>query len=768
VTPERQPNLDTERMINAYGLARTQYFRALLYPPDSVERKYILDEALKILLDFQLDYADQMLCFEGYIYEGLCHKALNDPEGALSSFDEAIRLREYYPEERGIYKVEPAAADTISSAVLQKMLLLSEQGDHAGAVALAEEYIASIPEPYEALKGKAVLAQEAEAFAALGDNERLTATAKRMLEIDPNGPLGRRGRELLGGGSSGSLGAGEVLRLAESSYTSDPDKAIELFQQAMALTRGTADRANVGARAGYLIGALYSGRSQLHEAAVAWDTTADRFPEGKDAPECLWQAISTYLKLQSYERRPVYKDLAQARLAELTRRYPEHPRAAMAALIDGQQAEAEGDYKRAADVYERVPESSAAYEEALYRAGNAWATMARTAFAEKQADVAKQAVSRAEKLFQKAREALEKASTETLEISSQERFRSLAFNARVGLANLYLEPDVARAGDVMGLFQRAESELGDDAGRMATVWELRFRALSEQKKLDEAMQLFDARMKENPNAPWLASGARLLAPILDARGSELRKADPKSAEADRLWRKAAANYLLAIKGQLEGREAVQLESLEGVADRLFIFALHFEGLPDTVESFVDYSGPPLGGELLDATVRAYELILPLTPSYRTAIKLARTLGFLGRWEETAARYAELFERESFANLTTKTINQEAAASKPELLFALIEWGVSERTLGVERGDVQRLVRASSIFESMVMGTTVGSKLWWQAKFYQMQTLVDRGDYEVADVAMKSLRLTWEQLDENKYGLQERFKKLEEEIKKKVF
>ena len=33
VTPERQPDLDLERMLNSYGLARTQYFRALLYPP---------------------------------------------------------------------------------------------------------------------------------------------------------------------------------------------------------------------------------------------------------------------------------------------------------------------------------------------------------------------------------------------------------------------------------------------------------------------------------------------------------------------------------------------------------------------------------------------------------------------------------------------------------------------------------------------------------------------------------------------------------------
>ena len=69
--------------------------------------------------------------------------------------------------------------------------------------------------------------------------------------------------------------------------------------------------------------------------------------------------------------------------------------------------------------------------------------------------------------------------------------------------------------------------------------------------------------------------------------------DPKSAEADQLWRKAAANYMLAIKGQLEGREAVQLESLEAVADRLHSAALHLLRRLRTEDDALGVSPPRL-------------------------------------------------------------------------------------------------------------------------------------------------------------------------------
>jgi hypothetical protein len=75
---------------------------------------------------------DQFVCYEGYIYEGLCHKSVDAFSSAIESFDAAIAIREAYPEEKGVYTMDPGAADIVSSAVLQKMLLLSEQGDQAG------------------------------------------------------------------------------------------------------------------------------------------------------------------------------------------------------------------------------------------------------------------------------------------------------------------------------------------------------------------------------------------------------------------------------------------------------------------------------------------------------------------------------------------------------------------------------------------------------------------------------------------------------------
>lgn len=760
---------DFQRMLATYGLARTQYFRAMLYDEGSYERNLIANNALEVLLDLQLEFSDQLLCYEGFIYEGLCHKAVGEPEQALESFDAAIELRETYEQsQRGIYQMAPEAADIVSSAVLQKMLLLGEQQNHEGAAAVAKDFEDTTPEPWTTLRGMAILSELADTYQGLGDQERLTDTAKLLIEINPYGPGGQRGREILGEGQGGTLGAVETLRLAESSVASDPDRAIELCQTAMALARGTADEQDLGSRAGVMLGALYAQRNWLHESVVAWHTAADRYPEGKEAPECLWRSVNGYLALQAQERRSLYKELAQERVAELLRRHPDHQLAANAGLIEGRQAEAEQDFARAAELYERITPGSAAYEEALYRAGNASSLQARKLFQEGKSGDAKQEAQRAEGLLVKARTALAEAAAQTLDLSAQERLRVLGFSARVSLANLYLLEGLGRAGDVAKLFDGMDAELAQDPVRSSMVWDLRFRALEAQGKVDDAIALLDAQLQRDPKAGWLEAGARMLAPVLDTRGSELRRSDPRSSAADAQWRKAADYYRLAIQGQVEGRTAVNVETLESVADRLFVFALHFEKVPEDVESFVDWGGERLSGELVELAARAYEAVLPLTPSYRSVIKYARTLGFLGRWEEAAGQYAALFERESFADPISKTIDQQAVAAKPELLFAYLEWGVCEREVGIERADVSRLTRASGIFEALVLGTTQGSKLWWQAKYYQLRTLLDRGEYEVAEVAIKSLKLNWDHFDEGKYGLEPRFVELQDELSKKVF
>ena len=49
----------------------------------------------------------------------------------------------------------------------------------------------------------------------------------------------------------------------------------------------------------------------------------------------------------------------------------------------------------------------------------------------------------------------------------------------------------------------------------------------------------------------------------------------------------------------------------------------------------------------------------------------------------------------------------------------------------------------------MLGTAKEGKLWWQAQCYRLQTLLDRGDYEVADISIKSLQLNWEHFDGGK-------------------
>lgn len=770
LTPEQQQERYVQRMLVAFGLGRSQYFRSLLFDDGSFERNHFAGKALEVFLDFQLEYPDQLLCYEVYVYEGLSHQAQGSAEKALESFDAAIGLRDTYEKSRsGVYQMAPEAADIVSSAVQQKMLALAAAGDQAGAAAVAADFRASTPDSWTTLKGLAVLALQADAYQALGDQKGLNEVAKTLVEVDPFGEGGRRGRELLGGGGGAStLGAAETLGLAQQSAAREPDHAMELCRRVVVLARGTPDQASLGASAGLLLGALHAQRGQMHESVVAWDEAAERYKDGKDAPECLWRAINGYLQLQGTERRSLYKTLAQERMELLTKRYPQHPYASMAGLIEGQQAEAEGDYVRAAQAFERIAPGAAGHEEGLYRAGSSWSRQARKLFQEKKTQDAREAVKRAEALLVKARAALEDAAKKTLEVSTQERMRAFAFSARIAQANLYLQEGVDRSAEVTALLQGLDQEHARDPARMSMIWDLRFRALRAQGKLDEAIGLLDNQIRLDPSAGWLESGASALAPVLDQRAQELFKLDPKSAEGERLWGKAATYYQLAIRGQLEGRAAIQVEQLEGVADRLLLFGLHLEGVPDTVETFAEWNGKHLASELLERAAQAYEKVLPLTPSHRTVIKLARTLGFLGRFEEAAARYAELFERERLVDRVSNAIDPQVVAAKPELLFAYSEWGVSEREVGVESEDNAKLLRAQRIFEALVLGTTKGSKLWWQAQFHQLQTLVDLGKYEVADVSLKSLQLNWEHFDEGKYGFEPRFVELREQLTKKVF
>jgi tetratricopeptide (TPR) repeat protein len=763
-------DLATQYMIAKYNLARTRYFQGLMLGQDSDMQPLVLEAALKVLADFALDFSDQLICYEGYIYEGLCYKELQQPEKAVESFDAAIDVRSVFePNNAGVYPVTPDVADVVSSAVLQKMLLLTETGDNAGAAAAGVDYYATIPEPHTALRGLAVLAQLAQTYKDLGDDKSLEETAKELVALDPNGPAGARGRELLqGGGGGGALGVYDTIKQAESAAgRGELDRAIAFCHEVLSSARGESAH-DLGSRAGLLLGVMYIQKDQTHEAAVAWDSVAQRYPKGKDAPECLWRSIGAYIKLQP-DNPTYYKQIVRERMADLVKAYPQSKYASMAAIIEGQQLEAEGQFAQAAATYERVAADSAAYEEAMFRSGNAWSRMAQAAVKKsgKSAE-ATQAVKQAEEKLLKARADLEAAAEGTLDIAQQEKLRGMAFGARVSLANLYLLDGVDRPADVLPLFERVETEFAGDDAKIATAGNFRLKALLKVGKVDEATRLLDNLIAKDPDARAVGSGAATLAQALDTKGAALRAKDPNSSEAESLWRKAASYYMLGVRGQLDGSEALRVDDLELIANRLFALALVFGDVPDDVQSFVDSASSRPDAAQLEQAARIYEMVLPLTPSYRTRINLARVLGFLGRWNEAASHYSELFSQQRFADLNAHMIDGEALRAKPELIFALLEWGVCERELGVRESDNSRLSRAADIFETLVKSTVEGTDLWWKAKYHQLRNMADRGNYDVADVGLRAVERSWPDYDGGKLRLAEKFKALQQELSGKVF
>lgn len=764
--------LQMQYMFARYSLARTYYFHSLLLEKESFVKKSRLDSALEVLSDIQLDYADQLLSYEACIYEGLCRKELGELDAAIEALDAAIRLRELWEKSGALYQIDDEqAADIISLAVLQKMQTLAAKGDHAGSAATARDFFASIPNAVGALKGLAVLSQEADAYKETGDRKSLEMVARTLIEVDPNGPGGERGRELIGDAAP-ILGSGDKLKLAQSAESrNDIEKAIELYQEVMTEARGNAELGlaadeALGAKAGYRLGAAFWRRSWFHEAVVAWDGAADRFQKGKDAPECMWSAITGYTELQKQEQTPYYKTRARDRMSELATRYPTHAYASMASIIEGQQIEADGEFARAADAYQRIAPGSAGYEEGLYRAGTAWYKQARKLKADGKSAEFASAVARSEELLKKSMPALEQASTKTLEIAAQDRFKGLAFAARVNLGELYLLEGVNRPADVLPLFANVETEFPGDANKIAAARGLRLKALQQSGKLDEAISLLDALVREDPDAKGLEKSAQALAQALDSRGAEMLKQDPNTRNADDVLRKAARFYVLAMRGQISGNVAVRLDEIEPIANRLFALAIHFNRVPLEVKSFVDWNGQLLESELFEQAQLAYERVIPLTPSYRALITFAQTQGYLRKWTEAATAYAQLFEQQTLADLNTRTLRQDTLREKPELISAFLEWGVCELNAGTADNDPTRLSRASSIFETLVQSTAKGSKLWWQSKFFQLRALVERGEYNVAKIGMRDIERGYPNFDENQFGLKDKLTKLSDEIKNK--
>ncbi len=759
---------DRQSMSASYGLARTLYFHALLFPEGDPEQQRVLEEAIGAFSDFALDYGAYLQSYEGLIYQGLCDKRRGDTQMALEDFDSAIALREgYLRDDNGVYDAPSEVVDVLSWAVQEKMRLLAELGEHTRVVETAEDYLASLPEAESALRGMAVLLAKARAESALDELDAARASAERLIELDPQGDYGAAARSLMTEFGSGGLDAAALLKVAETmSAQGRHDRALDLCRQVRERAANKPELVDVGVDAYLLSGSIYVRQDRLHEASLAFDSAAEVAKDPKQGGDALWKAVNAYQRLHSQERRPFYEKRAQDRMRQLANRYPSHPRAAYAQLLEGQLLEGQGEWQKALDLYLQMKAGAQGYEEGQYRAGSSLYRLSREeAQAGKEAE-AKAHLARAEQQLRTSMEMLDKAEKNTLDRELQAEFQSLEYLARALLCRLLI--DDGRSAEVDTLLADAEERYGAESDRIANVWSLRIQAKQGQGKLDEAIQLFESLLQKDPNAPGIAASAGVLARALDLAGVEEFEKTQGSPQGVDLWRKAAYYYGISIKPQLDGSASLLPDSVGEVAQRLYTMALVFNGVPETADTFVDWQEKPKEPALWEEAARIYEKLLSLAPSQRTMIQLARTFGLLGRMDEAAGIYARVFDTLQLVEPGPGgKFDPRVIRANPESIYAYLEWGVAEHLTGMAEQDRDRQSRAYEIFKRLNENTEPDSRLWWQATYYQVKSWFDRGDYPNAKIAMRNVKRTAnENFDEGKYGLQPRFVALENELKKK--
>lgn len=762
-----KPGTEIPLLVAYYGLGRIYYYHSLIHPEDSLLGKRKAEQALSTLEEFDLEFSDTLTAYEAKLTQALAHKRLGNLDAAMSACDDAIRLREAFGEKdkNGVWaKVEPDGADVISAAVLQKTLFLEDQKNHAQIVEVASDYLKSIPQALEAMRGKDVLAALAKAHFNLGDNQSAKKEAEQLMEF--GGPAGAQGQALLALlAASGTVAAGgpsKMLRLAESEASrGEYERALQLCREVQRNATAPEDE-KFAAEAMLITGAIYATRQWFHEASVAFDAVVRRYPKTEFAPDALWRSIACYNQLLATDKAPMFKREADLRGKQLVADYPTHSRVASLQLTEGQQLEGQKKFLEAAKAYETIAADSTVYQEARYRAATCYHKHARSLANGGQEKEAEQFSQKAQQAFESLLPDIENAIERTTDARVKARLASVAFDARVDLVNL-LFASKAKPEDIDKVLAKLSAK--DDDNDAPIVWGLQIRSKLAKGDVDGAAAQMEGALSKVGDKPALLITARSLAVAMDNQAVELDK-NKQHQQAQGVWRKAATFYV-------KSASIATVTEATQIADRLRVIGMIENKLDDKVESWFELSSSNrVSSEAWTGAVQIYRRMVDAEAQrvdHRVLIGLARVLGFQGQWNDAETVLSRLFTQEKIV-AANKRVDSALLAKKPELLTAYLEHGfvLQLATSGDEKA---RRAKASDIFERVVLSVPADSRHWWHAKYGQIKTLFDRGLYDQAEVAMNSVERNNPDFDmkdgKERFGLTTKLKQLKQQIASKM-
>lgn len=779
-----QPDKDEEAEFKLqsayYNYARTLYLHSLLFSPGSGKRTELCNAALTEYGEFELNYTETLLNIYASIDTGLCLKEIGKPAEAIASIDQAIAVRQSWGDKQKVTgpdnkprMVWPmndrSIVDIVCYGMLQKMLVLKDMKKTAEVVAVGEDYFDSTPDPWDAPQSMVVAREVADAKYAAGDVKGSIDMGKEMIKIDPAGIGAAWGREIVDRAGGGTYL--DKLKTAQQKVESnDLDRGIAVARQVIDETTGTPDEPEACCESLLLIGYAYQKRGWVEEASLAYQTAVDRYPKAKSASECLVRAIDCYASAQRAGKRKYYKEQLDEATNRLIREYPKDPRASNIQLTKAGILEGEGDYLGAIEILKTVQPAAEQYTRARLMIGLDYFQHASKLIGEKKDDEAKTFYPLTETAFKEAVAAIAAAKGKTIDPKIQAALDGQEYLARLSLARLYMLPAFGRIADAAPAIDVLEQNWGKDAQKGPDIQNLRGRLFLSQGKFEEAEKWVNELYARDKKA--VAGPAGQLARALDQQGLDKFKDKPGSLEGEDLWKRAARFYYMSIKPQVDGTASQNAGEMTDVGGRFYSYGLTFNGVPDKRVSFVDWV--PGNKRALDYWVKAaeiYEAALAQTPDYRMTINLGRTYGFLGDYVKAAGIYARLFEQEALVNpKNPNRLDNAVQKAKPELVYAYLEWGVSERLAFAKDNDKSRLTRAMKTILTPLLATLkpdTSPETYWAARYHLVRALMDVGDYKDAKLnvedAQRNISATF---DDDKFGYKTLFEATIEELKKK--
>jgi tetratricopeptide (TPR) repeat protein len=785
VGPQSPANLQNALMISRLELARTGLDHARASGLQETERRQKLDEAIRLLVDFQFDYGDHASSFEALKLEGECHAERGDIQKAEQKIRAAMGLRQRLLE----YNIIPNGEHlrVIRGASIALVKILARAGMTGEAIAAADRSFKDDPAFEKDVMGPWMKLEKADALFRSGQVANANALAKQIIDADPNSGVAfavrDRQRSWIAIAVSGKIKVAPDLFVVAADLSMERRRWHDALQDLRACVDHCAtstDRDTYAPSAYYRMGQCFMEMRRYPEAAVAFEKVFLHHPQHELAPKACFEAICS-LSLEIESTKGKQADALQDRFLKiLSERWPNHIHAKDAPYFFGVKQENAKAYRKAADFYLQVGENAKTFDRAQVRAAHCLYTDAAAKWAKDskppsaQTDV-RETLRKAEDILTRFFDRVAKLET-TLKDADLLRLRNaLIFSARQQLISICLHEAVGKFDIALKLIDETIKTISPQDERLARLWEHQIRALLGLNRLDDAVAILDRMCRRFPDGRAIAQASKSVAVKLDTVTTEMieNKGDP-AAINENLKRIGTCYAKWLDEGPSAGLP-VTIQDVVFVSKRLYLIAKRLNQFDDHVISYLDLKGRPLPeprywreAAFVHAMLAEGKVgNLPDDLRVPLLIRLARCYSFLGEWEKAKDDYTEIVKVTKLID-DKGALNATALRGSPDLLAAYLELGGVYRALALkQRQNRFQFGNALTVFNN-VLGTEAATEPWWRAKHMALLTLFDRGTSDDANrvkVGLENLERNHPQFDCGKYGLKEKFIELKRKIQR---